>query len=262
MATVPTSRGGRKRSMGECVPHQNQRSERVGRAVVSVGGSAGVPSGVDEPSKGLGEVWATGVPACGVVVQGRRPTPSPRPALSTGVTGGAMLPGMDAFVERPTPAVVASPGGAVRFGPLPVRSARRPAVVERRGLGGMDLPDSGTAFFYLVPATSPAARIPADREPVEPRRVPEGDRSDTPSQPHVLLTIQEVAATLRCGRTCVYDLIGHGELPALKLGRLTRIPAAAVEAFVSRRLEDRAGLVDPAVARWAAALPRRVGVAR
>jgi hypothetical protein len=63
-----------------------QRSRVAGRAVVSVGGSAGVPSGVAEPSKGLGEAWATGVPACGVVAQGRRPVLSPSLALSTVLT--------------------------------------------------------------------------------------------------------------------------------------------------------------------------------
>lgn len=75
------------------------------------------------------------------------------------------------------------------------------------------------------------------------------------------MTIQEVAATLRCGRTCVYELIGRGELLSIKLGRLTRIPAAAVDAFISRRLDDRA-VVDPGVARWAASLPLRVGAVR
>ncbi|MDA8330366.1 MAG: helix-turn-helix domain-containing protein, partial [Candidatus Dormibacteraeota bacterium] len=90
---------------------------------------------------------------------------------------------------------------------------------ERRGFDVAELPDPGAALFYLVPALSPTAPIHDDREPVDPRGAPGGDRSDKPSHAHLLLTIQEVAATLRCGRTFVYDLIGHGELPALKLGR-------------------------------------------
>jgi len=53
-----------------------------------------------------------------------------------------------------------------------------------------------------------------------------------------LLAPREVAAVLSCGKTYVYELIGRGELPAVKLGRLTRVPLAAVEELVSRRLRD------------------------
>lgn len=55
------------------------------------------------------------------------------------------------------------------------------------------------------------------------------------AQPKLLLDVSEVAETLGCGRTFVYGLISSGELVAVKLGKLTRVPAAAVEEFVARK---------------------------
>jgi excisionase family DNA binding protein len=59
---------------------------------------------------------------------------------------------------------------------------------------------------------------------------------DSDSPRRTLVTVPEVAAMLGCGRTLVYDLIGSRELPVVKVGRLTRVPVAAVDAFVSRHL--------------------------
>jgi excisionase family DNA binding protein len=53
-----------------------------------------------------------------------------------------------------------------------------------------------------------------------------------------LLTVPEVASMLGCGRTLVYDLIGSRQLPVVKVGRLTRVPVAGVDAFVSRHLTE------------------------
>ena len=49
-----------------------------------------------------------------------------------------------------------------------------------------------------------------------------------------LLTVSEVAERLGCGRTFVYELIGSGELETVKLGRLRRVPVAALDALVER----------------------------
>jgi excisionase family DNA binding protein len=57
--------------------------------------------------------------------------------------------------------------------------------------------------------------------------------------PVVLLSVRDVCAALQCGRTFVYDLLQKGELRAIKLGRLTRIPRAVLEEFIARS-EDRA----------------------
>ena len=49
----------------------------------------------------------------------------------------------------------------------------------------------------------------------------------------LLLNVNEVASLLGCGRTYVYGMIQRGELPVVKLGRLTRVPRPAVEEYVN-----------------------------
>ncbi len=49
----------------------------------------------------------------------------------------------------------------------------------------------------------------------------------------LLLDVNEVASVLGCGRTYVYGMIQRGELPVVKLGRLTRIPARSLVEFVA-----------------------------
>ncbi|MBV9100380.1 MAG: excisionase family DNA-binding protein [Candidatus Dormibacteraeota bacterium] len=44
----------------------------------------------------------------------------------------------------------------------------------------------------------------------------------------------DVAHLLGCGRTFVYELIGAGELETVKLGRLRRVPADALDGLVER----------------------------
>ena len=62
--------------------------------------------------------------------------------------------------------------------------------------------------------------------------------------PVTLLTVREVAFALGCGRTSVYALIAKGELPTVKVGRLTRIPVSAIAAFVARGVAG-AGIHPP-----------------
>lgn len=50
--------------------------------------------------------------------------------------------------------------------------------------------------------------------------------------PSRLLTIAETRATLGVGNTKLYQLIGTGALPAVKVGRGTRIPESAVRSFI------------------------------
>ena len=67
----------------------------------------------------------------------------------------------------------------------------------------------------------------------------------------LLLDVNEVASLLGCGRTYVYGMIQRGELPVVKLGRLTRIPAASLADVVARELARSE--VDPSP--WAGSRP-------
>jgi excisionase family DNA binding protein len=69
----------------------------------------------------------------------------------------------------------------------------------------------------------------------------------------LLLDVREAASVLGCGRTYVYGMIQRGELPVVKLGRLTRIPAYALGDVVSR------GLAGTQVGSGAEFDPRRNG---
>lgn len=53
-------------------------------------------------------------------------------------------------------------------------------------------------------------------------------------QSPVLLRIEEAARQLGIGRTLTYELISRGELEVVRIGRATRVPAAAVHEFVDR----------------------------
>ncbi|MFD8567102.1 MULTISPECIES: helix-turn-helix domain-containing protein [unclassified Streptomyces] len=52
-----------------------------------------------------------------------------------------------------------------------------------------------------------------------------------------LLTVPEVMARLKVGRTTVYDLIRTHRLPSLTIGRSRRIPADGLRAYLASRLE-------------------------
>jgi excisionase family DNA binding protein len=51
----------------------------------------------------------------------------------------------------------------------------------------------------------------------------------------LLLTIPQAAAALAVGRTTIYELIGAGDLEAVRIGRSVRIPVDALWSFVNRR---------------------------
>lgn len=59
---------------------------------------------------------------------------------------------------------------------------------------------------------------------------------DTPDT--TLLTVAEVADTMRVSRMTVYRMVHSGELPAIRFGRSYRIPAVAVEDLLRRPAAD------------------------
>lgn len=62
--------------------------------------------------------------------------------------------------------------------------------------------------------------------------------SVTPNPP-VLLTVQQAAERLNVPRTAAYVLIASKRLSSIKIGRLRRVPAAAIDEFIARQLADQ-----------------------
>lgn len=55
-----------------------------------------------------------------------------------------------------------------------------------------------------------------------------------------LLTVPEVMARLKLGRSTVYDLIRSRRLVSITIGRARRVPADAVRDFIDREMEEAA----------------------
>ncbi|WP_405716309.1 helix-turn-helix domain-containing protein [Streptomyces xanthophaeus] len=55
-----------------------------------------------------------------------------------------------------------------------------------------------------------------------------------------LLTVPEVMARLKIGRSALYDLIRTRSLASLTIGRARRIPAHALDDYILRHLEGAA----------------------
>jgi excisionase family DNA binding protein len=52
----------------------------------------------------------------------------------------------------------------------------------------------------------------------------------------VLLTIDEAAQALSIGRTLLYELLMRKQIASIKVGRVRRVPLAAIDAYVTRQL--------------------------
>ena len=50
----------------------------------------------------------------------------------------------------------------------------------------------------------------------------------------LVVDVRQAAQLLQCSRSLLYELIRAGELPTVKIGRLTRIPVSALHGFVER----------------------------
>ncbi|MCX4551348.1 MULTISPECIES: helix-turn-helix domain-containing protein [unclassified Streptomyces] len=55
-----------------------------------------------------------------------------------------------------------------------------------------------------------------------------------------LLTVPEVMARLKLGRSTVYDLIRSRRLTSITIGRSRRIPVTAVRDFIVHEIEEAA----------------------
>ncbi len=110
------------------------------------------------------------------------------------------LPGLPTTATRPLGSVPSRPGSLVGL----VRLSNAASVDAESNIG----PEN--------PSTQ------ADRSPASP--------------PALLLTIEEAAERLQVGRCTMQALLLSGEVQSFKIGRLRRVPPAALEAYIRRRM--------------------------
>jgi excisionase family DNA binding protein len=55
-----------------------------------------------------------------------------------------------------------------------------------------------------------------------------------------VLTVEEAAAELRIGRTAAYDAVRRGDLPVVRIGRIIRVPRAALDRMLQLNEDGRA----------------------
>jgi excisionase family DNA binding protein len=61
----------------------------------------------------------------------------------------------------------------------------------------------------------------------------------------LLLTVEEAAKRLGVGRSLLYELIAHGQIETVRVGRLRRVPPDALDAFVASLRVPRSAGTDP-----------------
>jgi len=52
-----------------------------------------------------------------------------------------------------------------------------------------------------------------------------------------LLRVEEAAQVLGIGRTKAFEMVARRELPVIRMGRLVRVPRAALDAWIADRTE-------------------------
>jgi excisionase family DNA binding protein len=67
------------------------------------------------------------------------------------------------------------------------------------------------------------------------------DRDPVPLSQRLLLRPEEVAAILGLGRSTIYELLRSGELPAVHIGRATRIPARDLHRWIEQHSSGTGG---------------------
>jgi excisionase family DNA binding protein len=60
-------------------------------------------------------------------------------------------------------------------------------------------------------------------------------------KPRKLLSVEEFAAEIGVRRTTAFGIVGRGEIESVKIGRLRRIPAEAVDAYVESLRQEQTG---------------------
>jgi len=55
----------------------------------------------------------------------------------------------------------------------------------------------------------------------------------------LLYSVEEAARVLRCSRTRMFELLKSGEVGSVKIGRIRRVPVAALRAYVDRLVDEQ-----------------------
>ena len=76
-------------------------------------------------------------------------------------------------------------------------------------------------------------QVALDQSSAEAMLADELKRSDTAPGAKLLLTVSDAAWALSLGRTQVYELLGDGRLPSVRIGRSRRIRVSDLETFVA-----------------------------
>lgn len=63
------------------------------------------------------------------------------------------------------------------------------------------------------------------------------DQNPEPTAPRALLSVEETAEALGVSRTTVFALIKSGEIETVKVGRLRRVPADSIDAYIAALME-------------------------
>ncbi|GGP35466.1 helix-turn-helix domain-containing protein [Saccharothrix coeruleofusca] len=61
----------------------------------------------------------------------------------------------------------------------------------------------------------------------------------TADQPRALLSVEDAARALSIGRTTMFGLIKSGAIASVQIGRLRRIPSAAIAEFTARLIAEQ-----------------------
>jgi excisionase family DNA binding protein len=54
----------------------------------------------------------------------------------------------------------------------------------------------------------------------------------------LLLTVPETAKLLRISRNLAYELVARGQIPAIRLGRVIRVPRSTLEHWLTEGLRE------------------------
>ena len=131
------------------------------------------------------------------------------------------------------------PAQQATAGAGPSRHTGRPPIAVLR-------PVQGSVRAPPRPATRPPCPVHArDRSPShrpsQPHQPPPGNNRPSPERPPMiqpdtplLLTVEQAAERLGIGRTLAYALVSAGEIESVQIGRLRRIPADALPAFLDK----------------------------